>query len=56
MLIVPENTPLTKGVVANLQRLHRHAKSCERNRANGPAIKCNNILSHFDLSYSILGV
>lgn len=48
--IVPENIPLTIGVVANLHKLHKQAKSCDKNNDRGPAIKCNNILSHFDFS------
>lgn len=39
MEIVPEKIPLTIGVVANLHKLHRQAKSCDKKSDKGPAMK-----------------
>ncbi len=52
--IVPENTPLIIGVVASLRRLLTQLKLWSNIKDNGPAMKCNNILSGLFLSYLYL--
>ena len=52
--IVPEKTPFITGVVASLRRLQTQLKLWSNIKDNGPAMKCNNILSGLFLSYLYL--
>jgi len=50
-LIVPDITPLTNGVVANLIMIQKQPKVSYKSRLNGPAMKCKRILSILCVSY-----